>query len=331
MTISRPQVECKSGSSALDAERRTETAKDIFLGILKPQKSLPSRFLYDATGSTLFEKICGTPEYYLTRTELSIIEESGNRIMDFFSMRGGDFIELGSGSARKISAFLHSLPSATLRHIRYIPIDISESALNESVHSLSKTYKNLAILGIRGDFTRRLNLWPASRKIIAFLGSTIGNFTEEQSVSFLSNVGGTMGSEDRLLLGLDILKPEGIIEAAYNDNQGLTRDFNLNILTHLNREMHADFNLNDFEHLAFFNRKEEQVEMHLRARRSTKVFIGDLMLSVPIEAGETIRTEICRKFSRKSASRMLKRAGFSISRWFTDPKGWFALVEARKS
>ncbi len=328
MAVQKHRVELDSISRNPEADLRIEAVWDILFGLLKQPKSIPSKYFYDARGSMLFERICDTPEYYLTRMELAILGRYAGHIMSFFSREGGDLVELGSGSTRKIGILLDSVSSSTLERIRYIPVDISESALDEAVQSLSRTYGDLDILGIAADFTRRLDLLPRSRKLVAFLGSTIGNFSEEESVSFLSNIAGIMSPDDRLLIGLDMLKPVEIMEAAYNDSQGLTEAFNLNILTNVNRETRADFNPEDFEHLAFFNEEKEQIEMRLRAGRPIMVFIEDLKLFVPIDKGETIRTEISRKFSRGSASALLRSAGFSITRWFTDLRGWFSLIEA---
>jgi L-histidine N-alpha-methyltransferase len=209
-------------------------------------------------------------------------------------------------------------------------VDISESALEDAVAELSSTYGSVEAFGIAADFTKNLDMLPTGRKLIAFLGGTIGNFTEEESIGFLSRLARVMRPEDRLLLGIDMLKPVRILEAAYNDSLGLTREFNLNILTNINRRLHADFRLEDFEHLAFFNKDEERIEMHLRANRSTAAFIADLMLPIVIDRHETIRTEISRKFSRESASRMLRKAGLAVTEWFTDSRKWFSLLLANR-
>jgi L-histidine N-alpha-methyltransferase len=313
----------------LNAELESEVARDILHGMSKRQKSIPSKYFYDSYGSKLFEMICDTPEYYPTRSEISILHRSAHRIMSFFSKGTGDLIELGSGSTRKIRILIDGVSPTLLNRLRYIPVDISDSALEESVKELSITHEKLHAFGIAADFTNHLDMLPTGRKLIAFLGGTIGNFTEEESIRFLSNIAKVMSPGDRLLLGMDMLKPVEILEAAYNDRQGLTREFNLNILTNINRKLHADFRLEDFEHLAFFNKEEEQIEMHLRARRSTAAFIADLTLPVSIGEGETIRTEISRKFSRESAARILQKAGLSIYEWFTDPREWFSLLMAR--
>jgi L-histidine N-alpha-methyltransferase len=311
----------------LDGNHREEMVRDIRRGMMRIQKSIPSKYFYDGRGSLLFEQICMTPEYYPTKTELSILDRSGPEIIQFFSRKAGDLIELGSGSNQKIRKLLEVVRPLDIGRIRYVPVDISNSSLLESATELLQDYENLEILGVLADFTRHVGVLPRCRKLITFFGSTIGNLTEEEAILFLRSIRTIMNSDDRFLLGMDMLKPVEVLEAAYNDKRGVTRDFNRNILEHINRELQGDFNPEDFDHLAFFNAGRERVEMHLRARRTVKAHIADLGLSCDIGEGETIHTEICRKFSRESAGRLFQQAGLSIARWFTDSKGWFSLVE----
>lgn len=308
----------------LDGDHRKKMLDDIFHGMIKIQKSIPAKYFYDARGSQLFDQICMTPEYYPTKTELSILDQSAAEIMQFFFQEGGDLIELGSGSNQKIRKLLDGMD---LDRIRYVPVDISKACLLESARDLFDDYENLSVLGILSDFTQHLWVLPRGRKLLTFFGSTIGNLTEREAVNLLRSVRAIMNRDDRFLLGLDMLKPVEIIEAAYNDRQGVTCDFNRNILIHIDKELGADFDPEDFEHLAFFNTGTECVEMHLKASRNVTAHIEDLGLSVDIKKGETIQTEICRKFSRESAQRLFQEAGLSVSRWLTDPKAWFSLVE----
>ncbi len=313
----------------LDGRKREEMGREILQGMTRAQKAIPSKYFYDATGSRLFEKICRMPEYYPTNTELAILDKSAGAIMEFFAREGGDLIELGSGSNRKTCRLLDALPPCDRGRIRYVPVDISIDSLFDSARELLFQYPDLEILGIAGDFTRHLDQLPRRRKLITFLGSTIGNLTEAESVCLLGSLRRIMGAEDLFLLGMDMIKPFEILEAAYNDPRGITREFNRNILNHVNRELGGDFDPNDFDHVAFFNREKKQVEMHLRARRKVDARIVDLGMSVHLCKGETIHTEICRKFSRESACRMFRRSGFTPARWFTDPREWFSLVELR--
>lgn len=311
----------------LNGDHREKMREDIREGMTKRQKRIPAKYFYDARGSRLFDRICMTPEYYPTRTELSILESSAAEIVQFFLEEGGDLIELGSGSNQKIRKLLDGMLHPRLGPVRYVPVEISRSCLLESARELLDDYENLTILGLLADFTQHLGVLPRGKKLLAFFGSTIGNFTDGEALNFLRSVRAIMNGDDRFLLGLDMLKPIEIIEAAYNDRQGITCDFNRNILVHIDRELGADFDPEDFEHLAFFNTENECVEMHLRARRNIKARIEELGLCVEMNKGETIHTEISTKFSRQRAQSLFQRAGLSVSRWITDPRGWFSLVE----
>jgi len=311
----------------LSGDHREKMLDDILQGMTKRQKSIPAKYFYDARGSQLFDQICMTPEYYPTKTELSILDQSAPGIMQFFLKEGGDLVELGSGSNQKIRKLLDRTPYPGRGRIRYVPVDISRSCLLESAGELLEDYEDLTVLGVLADFTQSLSVLPRGRKLLTFFGSTIGNLTEPEALNLLRSVRGIMNRDDRFLLGMDMLKPIEIIEAAYNDRQGFTCDFNRNILAHIDRELGADFDPEDFEHLAFFNTGTEWVEMHLKARRNVTARIEDLGLSVEIKKGETIHTEICRKFTRERAQRLFQGAGLSVSRWFTDSRGWFSLVE----
>ena len=249
--------------------------------------------------------------------------------MAFFSQESGDLVELGSGSNQKIKILLEAA-GATSGNIRYVPVDISANALCEASHELLELYEDLHVLGIIADFTRRLDFLPAGRKLITFLGSTIGNFDREERIAFLRRIAGIMHPGDRFVVGLDMVKPAGIIEAAYNDSQGVTAAFNKNILLNLNRLLNADFAVEDFEHLATYREDLERVEMHLRARRPTSARIGDLDLAVDCLPGETIRTEICQKFSRDRVSRDFRSAGLVATKWLSDAQNWFSLVILQK-
>jgi len=317
--------------NCLTEDRNQEIGRDIREGMTQPQKRLPSKYFYDAHGSWLFERICCLPEYYLTRTELAILEQTAPEIMAFFFEVSGDLVELGSGSNRKIKILLDAANGGGLSRIRYVPVDISESALYKATQELLELYPDLYVLGIIADFTRHLEVLPRGRKLITFLGSTIGNFPREERITFLGMVAEFMSPQDRFILGMDMIKPPEILEAAYNDSQGVTSEFNKNILRHINHSLNADFNLADFEHLAVFVEEKERVEMHLRATCQTFARIADLDLVVACRPGETIHTEICKKFSRENAQKEFRESGLVATRWFTDPEGWFSLVMLRKA
>ncbi len=317
--------------NCLTEDTGRDTGRDIVDGLMQPQKCLPSKYFYDAHGSWLFEQICALPEYYLTRTELGILELAAPDIMAFFAEAAGDLVELGSGSNRKIRRLLDAANGFTLEKLRYVPVDISESALQEASGELLDLFPELHVFGIIADFTRHLEVLPRRRKLLTFLGSTLGNFSRAERLGFLRNVSAIMNPQDRLVLGLDMVKPVDIIEAAYNDRQGVTSEFNKNMLRHLNRSFNGDFKTGDFEHQAVFVKEKQRVEMHLRAKGQTAARLADLDLSIVCQPGETIRTEICQKFSRADASRDFRRAGLMATRWFTDPEGWFSLVMLKKA
>ncbi len=279
----------------------------------------------------LFDEICCLPEYYPTRTELSILDEYAPRIMDFFAQDGGDLIEIGSGSDLKIRKLLQVVQPNCLEKIRYVPMDISEIGLLRSARSLLASFDGLNIYGIIGDFIRSMGHIPRTRKLITFFGSSIGNFPDDEGAVFLRELARSMEREDRLLIGMDMLKSVEIIEAAYNDRFGVTAEFNLNIIHHINHKLSADFHEEDFDHKAFFNADREQIEMHLRARRSVSAYIADLSMPVHLGQGETIHTEISRKYSREGIERLFPQAGLHISNWYTDPKKWFSLIELKTS
>lgn len=303
-----------------------ELARDVLKGLTAPQKYIPSRYFYDARGSQLFEEICILPEYYQTRTELSILKKSASSIMRIFSK--GDLVELGSGANWKIRMLLDAVDDSRRSAVRYIPVDVSESALIDAAKELLGIYPELEVLGVVADFLHHMELIPRERPgIIIFFGSTIGNLSVEESDTFFRSVSSSMKPGDSFLLGLDMIKPREILEAAYNDSQGITAEFNRNILNVLNHELHADFDPSNFEHLAFYNEDESRVEMHLRANSDIEVEIGELAMTVDFSEGETIHTEICRKFSREGAEELFSDAGLEVKNWHTDSKKWFSLAE----
>lgn len=317
----RAEVVRHASSNYIDDLRR-----DIFEGLTASQKFIPSKYFYDAYGSSLFEKISSLPEYYLTRTELSILKNSAPSLMEDFLE--GDIIELGSGANGKVKMLLNEAYKSYGADIRYVPIDVSESALLKISGELLNMYPLLRVLGIVADFTGYIEKIPSKRnKLFIFFGSTIGNFREKEGIGFLKNIARSMKSCDRFLLGIDMIKRKEILELAYNDRQGITSEFNKNILNVVNRGLDANFHLDHFKHAAFFNAEKGQIEMYLEADRKTSAEIKGLNLSVEMEKGERILTEISRKFSKENAEKMIDGAGLKINRWFSDSKGWFSLVE----
>jgi L-histidine N-alpha-methyltransferase len=299
--------------------------REVLEGLSARQKQLPCRYFYDAHGSYLFEQICLQPEYYQTRTELSILKEAAPVVMAH--PKPDVLIEFGPGNIRKVRVLLDAL-SRPGRGIRYIPVDVCESVLGSVAGDLLALYPEMEISPVISDFTGDLEIPPVrGRKLFIFLGSTIGNLTERETLFFLKRIAQSMESEDRFLLGADMLKPKDVLEAAYNDRRGITAEFNRNILNNLNRQLGAHFDLSFFDHCAFYNDNRRQIEMHLLANRDMEVMIDELGISMTMARGETIFTEQCKKYSREDIERLTAAAGLRIARWFSDPRQWFSLVE----
>ncbi|HUE27445.1 MAG TPA: L-histidine N(alpha)-methyltransferase [Solirubrobacteraceae bacterium] len=315
-------------SCVSEAEERV-LADDVLDGLTRPFKELPPKHFYDARGSELFEQICELPEYYPTRTERLILEQNAAAIVE--ETGAAELVELGSGSAEKARILLDAMEQAgTLR--RYIPLDVSEHALETAARQLIAEYDGLQIDGVIGDFERHLDSVPEADgpRIVALLGGTIGNFPPGTRRRLLRKIGGLLGPEDRLLLGTDLVKDPALIEAAYDDSQGITAEFNRNVLRVINRELGADFSPEAFEHIAFFDRRNEWIEMRLRALRPQTVLITGVGLRVEFAAGEELRTEISAKFTRRRLEADFRAAGLELSDWYTDQDGLFAVSLAAR-
>jgi L-histidine Nalpha-methyltransferase len=324
-----PQTgEIRIDSWLSEAEERC-LANDVLDGLTRPFKELPAKHFYDARGSELFDKICELPEYYPTRTEKLILEQHAQEIVD--ATGAGELVELGSGSTEKARILLDAMARAgTLR--RYVPLDVSEQVIEDAALQLVAQYDGLQVHGVIGDFERHLDRVPDTEgvpRVIALLGGTIGNFPPGTRRALLRNIGALLGPEDRLLLGTDLVKDPAVIEAAYDDSEGVTAEFNRNVLHVINRELDADFSPDGFDHVAFFDRRHEWVEMRLRARRPCSVLINGLGLRVEFAAGEELRTEISAKFTRARLEADFEAAGLVLDGWYTDPDELFALSLAR--
>jgi L-histidine N-alpha-methyltransferase len=315
---------------SLIATEMSTLADDVLDGLTRPFKELPPKHLYDARGADLFDQICDLPEYYPTRTERAILVA---RAADIASVtRAAEVVELGSGTAAKTRLLLDALHDAgTLR--RYVPIDVTEGMVRDCETELAAAYDGLAVHGIVGDFERHLEHVPAAAgpRLVVLLGGTIGNFTPGRRRSFLRAVGGLLGDGDHLLLGTDLVKDPAVIEAAYDDAAGVTALFNLNMLEVVNRELNADFDLDAFEHVAFFDREHEWIEMRLRAIAPQTVFVADLDLTIQFAAREELRTEISAKFTRARVEADFAAAGLDLVEHYVDDDGLFALNLARRA
>jgi len=313
-----------------EAEDRS-LANDVLDGLTRPFKELPPKHFYDSRGSELFERICEQPEYYPTRSERSILE---SRAAEIVSATGaGELVELGSGAADKARILLDAMSAAGMLQ-RYVPLDVSEVVVRDAAAQLVEEHPELRVHGVIGDFERHLDRVPAPiegvPRIVAVLGGTVGNFPPGTRRRLLRAVGALLGPEDRLLLGTDLVKDPAVIEAAYDDAEGITAEFNRNLLHVINRELHADFTPEQFDHVAFFDRRHEWIEMRLRSQRPCSVLIGDLGLRVEFAAGEEMRTEISAKFTRARIEADYAAAGLALDRWFTDEHQLFALSLARR-
>lgn len=310
-----------------DESLQASLGQDVRHGLLAAQKALPPKYFYDDCGAQLFDAICDLPEYYLTRTEQALLERCADEIVAV--AQPAEVVEFGSGASRKTRIILDALERSG-RDIRYIPMDVSEGMLRDAARALLRDYPRLRIHAVVGDYERHLQRIPPGRqRLIMFLGSTIGNLTPAATASFLTNVRSQLTPGDYFLLGVDLVKAIAVLEAAYNDSAGVTAEFNRNILRAINRQLGADFDPQRYEHVAFFNPEQSQIEMHLRARTGHTVSIRQLEWMVPFAAGETIHTEISRKFSLAEVQSMLAAAQFALARWYTPPNNYFGLALAR--
>jgi L-histidine N-alpha-methyltransferase len=300
---------------------------DALAGLTATPKELPPRWFYDERGSELFDRITRLPEYYPTRTERAILTARAGEIA---AAAGADvLVELGSGTSEKTRLLLTAMREAgTLR--RFVPFDVDPSVLRLAGDALAEEYPGLEVDGVVGDFTRHLGELPTDgRRMVAFLGSTIGNLAPAERAAFLADLAATLRPGDSFLLGTDLVKDEGRLVRAYDDAEGVTAEFNRNVLLVLNRELKADFDPEAFTHVAVWDTEHEWIEMRLRSVREQQVNVAALDLGVPFAAGEEMRTEISAKFRRAGVERELAAAGLAMTRWWTDPAGDFGLSLAQ--
>jgi L-histidine Nalpha-methyltransferase len=316
--------------SYLDEGQERSLADDVLDGLTRPFKELPPKHFYDARGAELFDQICELPEYYPTRTERSILQEAAEQLAS--ATLAEELVELGSGTAAKTRVLLDALHRAGTLKL-YIPVDVTESMVRDCAQELTEEFPGLRVHGVIGDFERHLDRVPEAQgpRVVVFLGGTIGNFPPGSRRRFLREIAKLLGPEDYLLMGTDLVKDPQVLTQAYDDAQGVTAEFNRNLLTVLNRELQADFDPDDFEHVAMFNREHEWIEMRLRARREHTTTVRDLGLSVHFEQGEEMRTEISAKFTRERVEDDLSAAGLEIVNWLTDPEQLFAITLSRPS
>ena len=323
----RLQIECLLDNTV----EAVDDGQDVISGLSQLPKSLPPRYFYDSYGSQLFEQICQLPEYYPTRTEAGILQQYAPEIA---KLTGAcELIELGSGSSTKTRILLDAYQDLNYP-LAYCPIDVSGSILKESACQLLADYPQLQIHGLVSTYEQALtNLRPSflPHKMVLFLGSTIGNFKPAECDRALTQIINALDEGDYFLLGIDLQKPEHILESAYNDSQGVTAAFNLNILQHLNWRFQGNFDPSLFNHRAFYNSTQAQIEMHLVCQQAHSVCLDSLDLKVNFERGETILTEISRKFNLQNMSDYLLINNLKPLQMWTDSKGWFGVLLSQKT
>lgn len=311
------------------ADFKAQMTRDVRRGLTADKKTIPSIYFYDDHGSELFEEITLLPEYYLTRAETEILETHAAEIMT--SVQPDELMEIGAGFARKTRLLLSAMHDAGPGS-RYVPIDVSDAALKHAGDALTTTYAWLTVDAYVGDFLLDLHRVPhQGRRVVAFLGSTIGNLPPDERGTFLKEVASSLNPGDVFLLGVDLVKNEQAMIDAYSDAQGISAQFNKNVLTVINRTLDGDLPLDAFEHETRFNEACSCMEQSLRANRDISASLKAIELHIEIADGESIHTEFSCKFTRESISRELTEAGLNVSSVLTDRLNQFALVVASKS
>jgi dimethylhistidine N-methyltransferase len=293
---------------------------DVLRGLGSLPKAIPPKYFYDQEGSALFDRICQTPEYYVTRTELKILEHYRREIACFIDDQCM-LIEPGSGESHKVRMLLETVKPAA-----YVPMDISRECLLDAANRLAGDFPWLDVHAVCVDYTRDIQLprrCQGIRRLAFFPGSTIGNFEPIDAIRFLADLGELVGVNGGLLIGVDLKKDEGILNAAYNDGERLTARFNLNLLTRINNELDGNIDLTSFAHSAFYNRMKGRVEMHLISTRKQQVCVAGQYFA--FEAGETIHTESSYKYTVEEFQRLAAHAGFESVQCWTDPSQLFSV------
>jgi L-histidine N-alpha-methyltransferase len=333
MTVERETNVDRASSLSLSNHLAADSAavalrRDVYDGLTRTPKTLPPKWFYDSVGSDLFDQITRLPEYYPTRTEAQILRDHSAEIA---VASGADtLVELGSGTSEKTRLLLRALrDTGSLR--RFIPFDVDAGMLQAASSAILDEYPGIEIDAVCGDFEEHLGKIPrVGRRLVVFLGSTIGNLTPGPRAEFLSALSETLAEGDTLLLGTDLVKDTGRLIRAYDDSAGVTARFNRNVLAVVNRELDADFDVESFDHVAKWNADEERIEMWLQAGSAQRVGVAALDLTVDFAAGEEMLTEVSCKFREQGVVEELAAAGLKRSHWWTDPAGDFGLSLATK-
>ena len=328
--VERTKANVRVESLGQGIDRTKRLIDDVREGLTRSPKVLPPKYFYDGRGSDLFEEITRLPEYYPTRTETGLLERYADAVMEL--VRPHELIEIGSGASRKTRLLLDALQRVGGTH--YAPLDVSVDALRDAAERLTVDYPWLTIHGVVADFEHGFPDWEreaGERRLVSFLGSTLGNLEGAERTNLLRSVRSLLGPRDGFLLGVDLIKDRDLLEAAYNDAAGVTAAFNKNVLRVLNHELDGDFDEDDFEHVAFFSTEHARIEMHLEAKRDLRARLATIDLDVTFERGERMRTEVSCKFDRARVTADLQAAGMRIESWWSDPNEHFALVLALPS
>jgi len=296
--------------------------RELLHGLSQPAKWISSIYFYDAEGSRLFDRITGLPEYYPTRTEVSILRDRGAEMAQAIGP-GAMVIEPGSGAGEKVRLLLHALEEP----VAYVPIEIAREHLSNSAQALAQDFPRLEVLPVWADFTRELEIPLAERRawrrVVYFPGSTLGNFEPDDAVALLHNFADMVGEGGAALIGVDLAKDAALIEPAYNDSQGVTAQFNRNMLVHLNRRFGADFDPDAFAHRAFYDIDEGRIEMHLVSRREQTVHLGGR--EIHFDEGESIHTESSYKYGDERFAALAEKGGFRLVKTWKDREGLFSV------
>jgi len=300
-------------------------AREVEEGLTSFSKTLPCKLFYDAAGSELFEEITRLPEYYLTRTELEILQEHAGEIVAAVG-QNVTVVELGAGTAAKTCSLLQALTRRQMR-VAFFPVDISSSALGEAQERVAAQCPTVSVKPVVADFGRGFGFLRdiKGRKLVLYLGSSIGNFDPEAAIAMLRQVRSELAQGDALLLGTDLVKDPSILVPAYDDAQGVTAEFNKNVLRRLNRDLQGDFDLASFRHLALWNPMRSRMEIFLESLRSQTATLRLLQMTVKMRAGERIHTENSYKYTVPMVEKMLADAGFKLEQTWFDSRKWFAL------
>ena len=333
-TISDSISYSKSVESRLKVQHLTQykpkaassAGSDVVKGLTQTPKYLSPHYLYDDRGSELFEEICELPEYYVTRTEAAILQDCAEEIAQITG--ACEFVELGSGSSTKTRVLLDAYQKLGLP-LHYLPIDVSAGILEATARQLLLDYPALKVHALAGTYEQALGELERSElptRMIGFIGSSLGNLNPKQCEEFLSHITAGLQLGEYFLLGVDLQKPKDILEAAYNDSAGVTADFNLNVLDHLNSRFNGNFDRTKFEHWTFYNETKHQIETYLRSLEAQTAELSALNLKLNFEKGETIHTEISRKFDINGIQELLQTKGLVTQKVWTDENQWFALI-----